>query len=505
MSVFQVRSFSLWVWLPLFVCFVQIAAAQTAQPRLAPAAPTTPAALSGSPAISRSISLTPTEEVNAWREAAKSASELIAEIAPIVPIPTTPPALVQEPFTALPDAIRRAAVQGAAINPSVQGAMADRSAAQALFEGSEYAWYPSVQANASVGQSSNRGINLIFDQPLYDWGRRAAERKSLDLRVQSNDANVLDVTQEAAIRSARVMVALARNEAQVQVAQANLRLHEMFLANIVRRAQAGINTVADVSLAQTRLSQVQAALLEQQDSLELLRRQYSIILRAEPPKLVSSSARSTSTQVTSTQAGSASTMTYAHWPEPPALPWRGALLVEQTEAVSPKIISQKLQAQSLLTDAQALESSLYPQLSFRSQKAFNGSASKPVSGLNLSWQGDVALSSASRVIAAKERARAAELSIDATRQQIAEQVASAESNLSSSLARKRSAAVQLEFAKRTTEQFQTQFTLGRRTWSEVMNTLSDINGANARIADAHYQSWDGWVQLVGLAGQLLPR
>ncbi len=382
----------------------------------------------------------------------------------------------------IPVPIVNAARAAALATPLVASGQAQEASARALLDGAKYAWYPQFGVSSTAGTPGARGVSFNAEQPLYDFGRRSHEKAALEKRLNASKKSTAEFEHDAALRGARVTVALARATALLGVAQSNVTLHEQFLANIRRRQEGGVNTVADVSIAQTRLVQAQAQVIDQRESLNLLRRQYQIITQLNAPQDAA-----------------------LDWPEPPPLPYSGDVLLTKAVEASPRIASQRLESQALRDDAKAMGSALYPQLAAKASRLMAAGSNRNdwSAGFGLNWQGDVALSARDKVRAADEKARAAELAIASTQQSLEDSAATAEAAFSAAFARKTSAKDQLEAARRTTEQFQSQFSLGRRTWTEVMNTLNDIYSANARTAEAHYQAWDGWVQMKSLAGELL--
>ncbi len=380
---------------------------------------------------------------------------------------------------AIPPVIARASVLAAQQSPSARAAAAEQAAAQALRDGARFSWYPTATAQVKSGSAVSRGITTVIDQPLYDFGKRSSDRDALDARLLSAGKGVTVSQSEAAGRAARLVVALARIEAQLDVAKTNAALHDRLLGFISQRAQGGVSTAADVSLARSRAAAAQSVVLEQTESLALGRQQYLILTGQQAPASLGDFASA------------------------PMLPWQGQLLMDRVYANSPQLNQQRLDSEAIAADARSQRAGLYPVVSLRAERDSSSNTTKGYfGGLNLSWQGDVALSAQDRVRATEERARGALLQMDRVRQSLAEVVSSAELSIQGASRRLSLSQEQVGIANETLESFQAQFNLGRRTWTEVMNVLSDILSSRQRVVDARYQAWDGWVQIVSLTGDL---
>jgi outer membrane protein, adhesin transport system len=388
------------------------------------------------------------------------------------------PPLAAAPMS-IPPAIARASALAAQQSPSARAAAAEQAAAQALRDGARFSWYPTATAQVKTGSAVSRGVTTVIDQPIYDFGKRSSDRDALDARLQSATKGVVVSQSDAAGRAARLVVALARIEAQLEVARSNLALHEKLLGFISQRAAGGVSTAADVSLAKSRAAAAQSVVLEQAESLALAKQQYVILTGQQAPASI------------------------GEFAAVPVLPWQGPALLDRVYANSPQLNQQRLDSEAIAADARSQRAGLYPVISLRAERDSSNNTTKGFyGGLNLSWQGDVALSAQDRVRATEERARAATLQMDRVRQSLAEAVSSAELSIQGAGRRLTLSQEQVGIANETLESFQSQFNLGRRTWTEVMNVLTDVLSSRQRVVDARYQAWDGWVQIVSLTGDL---
>lgn len=59
-----------------------------------------------------------------------------------------------------------------------------------------------------------------------------------------------------------------------------------------------------------------------------------------------------------------------------------------------------------------------------------------------------------------------------------------------------------ESAAETVKQFKRQFTIGRRSWPEVTNTLQDLYSARSQQVDAKYAAMSSRMQLAFVGGEM---
>lgn len=379
----------------------------------------------------------------------------------------------------VPQSIARASVLAAQQSPSARAAAAEQAAAQALRDGARFAWYPTATAQIKSGSAASRGVTTVIDQPVYDFGKRSSDRDALDARLRAAGKSVVVSQSDAAGRAARVVVALARVQAQLDVAKDSVAAHERLLGFISQRAQGGVSTAADVSLAKSRTAAAQSTVLELTENLALAQQQYQILTRQRAPTLMTD------------------------FIGMPSIAWQGQTLLDRIFTNSPILTRQRLESQAVSADARSQRAGLYPTVSLRAERDSSSNVTKGYyGGFNLSWQGDVALSARDRVRATEERARAAELQIDQTRQSLSEAATSAELAVQGGNRRLSLSLEQVRIADETLESFQAQFNIGRRTWTEVMNALSEVAASRQKVVEARFLAWDGWVQLLALSGDL---
>lgn len=111
--------------------------------------------------------------------------------------------------------------------------------------------------------------SLLVTQPLWDgWLTRGRVREA-EATYRSLDHRVLDNANTLALDAIIAHVDVLRRQQIYKLAQENVASHEDILAKAREREAQGVDTMADVSQAQSRLSRARSTLTEAQASLRI--------------------------------------------------------------------------------------------------------------------------------------------------------------------------------------------------------------------------------------------
>ncbi len=169
------------------------------------------------------------------------------------------------------------------VNHSLKAIQENRSAAGHEIDRAKAGYGPRVDVTArgGFGKLSNSttrsydydgaapysSASLLITQPLWDgWLTRGRVREA-EATYRSLDHRVLDNANTLALDAIIAHVDVLRRQQIYQLAQENVKHHEDILAKARAREAQGVDTMADVSQAQSRLSRARSSLVEARASL----------------------------------------------------------------------------------------------------------------------------------------------------------------------------------------------------------------------------------------------
>jgi adhesin transport system outer membrane protein len=121
--------------------------------------------------------------------------------------------------------------------------------------------------------------------------------------------------------------------------------------------------------------------------------------------------------------------------------------------------------------------------------------------VNFQWQNDVALTQRYRVDAAQYAVEAAKQAVLSEERKLTQTSTAFWADYSAALNR----SIELErfalSAEETVRLFKRQFTIGRRSWPEVTNTLQDLYSAQTQKVDAKYAAMNARIKLAFVTGE----
>jgi adhesin transport system outer membrane protein len=341
-----------------------------------------------------------------------------------------------------------------------------------------------VAQNTEAGQKTDRlGATLRVQQPIWSGGRIDAEIDAARVRHGLAEVDKRQAEQDLLSRVVEVYIEHQRWQARLRVAEENLLEHRRLLALIERRTDQKVSSRADLALAQARLQQAlaeqQGFRLGEQKTLHNLSQLLGVRVQGEDLR--------------------PAPLNQIAWPDLPTA-------LQAAEVHSPHL--QRLQAEVALAqvDVATRRAVLYPQLSLRYEK-FTGSAQTSANDrlmLALEYQPGAGLGSLSSAKAAARRVSMASGGVELGLRELSDRVGEA-FNEWQIFATQRSTAEDYAAATRDVmASYLRQFTVGRKTWQEVLNAQREV----AQSAYAAIDTIQGEIlasyRLAILTGQLSP-
>jgi adhesin transport system outer membrane protein len=350
-------------------------------------------------------------------------------------------------------------------------------AARAGIEAARWQFWPTPSISAeragasgsgSASSSNDTVTTMRVQQPLWTGGRLTGNLSRAEARALTAQAELQDARQQLALRVSQAWSEVLVAQYKLQAYENGLAMHQRLLALVRRRQTEGASAQADVALASSRLSTLQAerdAITAQSDTaLERLRSLTGRPLRAE-------------------------SLVQAQILQLPAHETTLAALLDASSALSPLLAKARSQSQAALAEVEIARASLSPEVYLRLERQFGSTTqsqqapqSRIFVGLSSSFGGG--LSSLSGVESALAQHRAA-LEEEQVQQLALQEQVQADHTLALAAQARRTG---LQEARRATadvsESYERQFLAGRKQWQDLMNAVREQTQSEVQLADA---------------------
>jgi adhesin transport system outer membrane protein len=122
--------------------------------------------------------------------------------------------------------------------------------------------------------------------------------------------------------------------------------------------------------------------------------------------------------------------------------------------------------------------------------------------VNFQWQNDVALTQRFQVDAAQHLVSAAKQALESEQRILVQTASNYWADYTTAISRSEELNKFSESAAETVKLFKRQFTIGRRSWPEVTNTLQDLYSARSQQVDAKYLAMTSRMQIAFVGGEM---
>lgn len=374
-------------------------------------------------------------------------------------------------FTVVPDSFAVAVRSAVDSHPRSFAARSALGAADSIVAAGDYRWAPVINSSVRSGKTGDRGATISVRQPIWDGGRIEADHESALAKSRQAGAEFDEVIDDLRSRAALAYLNVARFRELLIFAEKNVGEHLAARASIVAREKGGLGTRSDVVMVESRLRQAQSTVRQIRGELEKAVTTFRSVIGVDPP----------------VDAGDFA------FGELPSLEHSQNIAEER----SPELRKLRAQVEAARAAARAVMAQASPVLSAQlSRTHYLGSAAYAEYlnttngdwrfGFNLEWQGDVGVSQRFRAQSADRQADSLAASAEAALREVREQVAGYWTDVNTASARFSSLRGAADAAAETVVLFRRQFIIGRRSWPEVVNALSDLYQANAQLTDARY-------------------
>jgi adhesin transport system outer membrane protein len=372
--------------------------------------------------------------------------------------------------------------------------------------------YPTISAKKSESEASRQsligsvwqlGPNLSYSrgqngfgqetsltrvqQPLFTGGKILFSIQQAQANRQLTENEVISLEQELIVRVSESYIDVSKNQEKLDIARKNAEEHKRLQEMIFRRNQAGLSSDNDVTLANMRFQQSLSELEQYnsiyQTSLDTLSQWVGELINRQSPI----------TPIAQIKIS--------------GLPQNLQELKELTLSFSPQINVQKSRSDVARAKAKVERSVLLPQVFLRHDRHSGPSSSfgaKEQTYVAVEYQFGSGLSSAYNWSAAVSQEKNAESLIEAAEKESILALTRDWNQFSLSKNQVSIIEKQSQASKEVMDSFLRQYTIGKRSWLEVLNAQREFSQTSYTLIDSRAVSIISQIKLAVASGQLKP-
>ncbi len=366
-------------------------------------------------------------------------------------------------------------------HPDVLSADSQMLSAKSQVQAGEYRWYPRAEVSVRTGERGDRYSTIGLNQTLWDNGKLNADFAAAKAGESAALASKYTAMQSIGIAAATAYFDVARAREQKEVAEENVNEHKKLHSSVLKRGDGGIGSKSDITLTTSRLQQARATVKQWEGEVARAEAAYLSVIGVTPP--------------------SNGLPLVAMWE-----------VVGGKDGLATRVIARAPSMQKLREDIKAAEATvmsrraeLFPTVFARVDNTrYFGSGpfdSDTRFSVNFQWQNDVALTQRYQVEAAQHALTAAQHGLASEERQLLQTASNYWADYTTASNRSEELDKFSISAAETVKLFKRQFTIGRRSWPEVTNTLQDLYSAQSQKVDAKYAVMASRIRLAFVGGE----
>jgi adhesin transport system outer membrane protein len=377
------------------------------------------------------------------------------------------------------------AKQALATNPAILSKTSSSTAAKADVEGAAWQRYPTPSVEFNYDDSNTKTNMLRVQQPLWTGGRISSGIDAANSRYQASETAIQETKQDIITRVIAAFIEAVRQQARQETLAEGVRQHERLLGLIARRVEADVSPRVDRDLAQSRLYQASNDLSSVKQALGNALTQLSQLSGMPVHKVGPLDADSLPAQQSKES------------------------MLEQAIAWSPTLRRLSFEEEAAQAEIESKRASYKPQVSLRYENSYSSATLNGVPAYNtnrlllvVEAQTGAGLSALSGVDAAIARRDAARQQRETAVRDLNERFAIDWDEMLAARTRLENAKLASAVSKEVYESYARQYTAGRKTWLDVLNTVREYTQSDVAATDAGAQVTGASLRLSLLTGKL---
>lgn len=358
-------------------------------------------------------------------------------------------------------------------HPSVRSAQASRAGAHADLATARWQYYPTPSISIEGAATDNnpaRGDATVqtyrIQQPLWQGGRLDLGVKKSEAQIMDRDAWVSAVRQQLALGVLQAFGEWYAAKLKIAAIDESLVVHRELQSQIERRIHEGLSPRSDLSLAVTRLEQVQAELTGYQSQQQIAQIRLAQLLGRSIGAEELGGVRLTDARFSQDVDG----------------------IVSQALVRDPAVLRSSAQAEVAAIEADLTAASRWPSVSafmeHQAGAAYRGGPNRVLrAGISVQTNFGAGLSLSSSIESARARAQGAQEEVEVTRRGISDQVQSDHMQYRATLVRRAALMSALAASLNVRSSYDRQYLAGSKSWMDVMNAARELSQLTVQRGD----------------------
>jgi adhesin transport system outer membrane protein len=365
-------------------------------------------------------------------------------------------------------------------HPLIHSRRGDYEASMSDLDAARWSLFPTISTAAQTALDGLDQTSAGVIQPIWSGGRLSGQVESALARSKMALADIDDARQIVLTDTANSFLELNRALIKEDIAQSNVVEHQRLFEIIQRRALAATSPDVDVQLADARLSYAKSQELQVTSSSEIARSQLEQLIGIEVNGII-----------------------------PPSEPDMTIDLLSELEssaiAYSPRLRQLRSKSQNLKAEVKVASSVLYPQVSLGYERQFGQllfAQEREQIFLSVEFQPGAGISARALTSAANSRLIANQNEIEAAERELRRQVQIAWQEREAAKNQLLPSRRLVSATKEVVESYLRQYTVGRKSWLDVLNAQREFVQAEFTLSDYRALLLNSSYRLQILSGSL---
>ncbi|RJR36408.1 MAG: hypothetical protein C4576_23880 [Desulfobacteraceae bacterium] len=353
-------------------------------------------------------------------------------------------------------------------HPAILSRQQSQDAAQADVESSKWQRWPTPAVATGIDDGGDGSIVLSLQQPLWTGGRITAGIEGADARYGASREEVQKAWRDVLSRVIDAHVEAVRRKSHQSIHYRNVQQHERLLAMITRRVEQEASPQVDRDLAQARLYQAV-------NDLSFVTQQLTIALT----RLSELTGKEVSGVVPLEDLAS-------------GMPTNKPSAIDDAVSKSPTLAALAFQKDAAEADVKSRKAAYWPVVALRLEAREGHFWEQQGERLSdqralivLESQLGAGLSVASNVKSAVAKKQAIELERQDALRELRTTISEAWDELTAARIRQRNTAITKQSTQTVFESYARQYTIGHKSWLDVMNSAREAAQAEILAEDAN--------------------
>ena len=379
-----------------------------------------------------------------------------------------------------PLSINQALSTALEFHPLILSRRGDYEASRSDLDAARWSRFPSISSAAQTALDGLDQTSAGIIQPIWSGGRLSGQVESALARSKMALADVDDARQIVLTDTANSFLELTRALIKKDIAQSNVVEHQRLFEIIQRRALAATSPDVDVQLADARLSYAKSQELQVASSKQIARSQLEQLIGIE-----------------------------VHDIKLPSEPKMAIELLSELEnaaiAYSPTLRQLRSKSKNLKAEVKVASSVLYPQVSLGYERQFGEllfAQEREQIFLSVEFQPGAGMSARALTSAANSRLKANHNEIEAAERELRRQVQIAWQEREAARGQLLPSRRLVSATKEVVESYLRQYTVGRKSWLDVLNAQREFVQAEFTLSDYRVLLLNSSYRLQILSGSL---